>query len=85
MQQINHVIRNKAGLHARPAGCFVKEVLKYKSEVTVSKNTITVDGKNIMEVMALAAGYGEQISIQIRGSDEVPAARNLSRFVKEYL
>jgi len=85
VKQINHVIRNKAGLHARPAGCFVNEVIKYYSKVTVRKNTIIVNGKNIMEVMALAAGYGDQITIQIDGVDEVPAFRSLTKFVNEHL
>jgi len=38
-----------------------------------------------MEVMALAAGYGDQITIQIDGVDEVPAFRSLTKFVNEHL
>lgn len=85
MKQINHVIRNKAGFHARPAGYFVNEVIRYNSEITVRKNAITVNGKNIMEVMALAAGYGDHLSIQIDGADEDLALDRITKFLNEYL
>lgn len=85
MKRINHIIRDKGGLHARPAGYLVSEIIKYKSEVTVRKNSITVSGKNIMEVMALAVRYGEQISIGIEGADEDLAFDGLTRFLKNNL
>ena len=48
-------IKNRQGLHARPAGYLVKEAARFKSDVFVSKNGLEVNAKSIMGVMMLAA------------------------------
>ena len=37
------IIRNKLGLHLRPAGLLVKTANKYKSDITVEKDGVQVD------------------------------------------
>ena len=48
-------IVNKNGLHARPAAEIVKISAKFKSEITLVKDGMEVNGKSIMGVMMLAA------------------------------
>ena len=56
-------IRNKMGMHARPAAQFVKRASKYQCDVWVEKDDEPVNGKSIMGLMMLAAGRGETIKI----------------------
>ena len=51
-------IENKNGLHARPAAEIVKCAAKFRSEITIVKDDLDVNGKSIMGVMMLAAEHG---------------------------
>lgn len=63
-------IKNRLGLHARPAALFVQTAAKYSSKVRVSKDEQEVDGKSIMGLMALSAEYGADIVVIAEGEDE---------------
>lgn len=63
------VIKNKSGLHARPAAVFVQIANKYDSTVTVKKGKLEVNGKSIMGILMLAAGKGSQVTLKIDGED----------------
>jgi phosphocarrier protein len=41
-------IRNKMGMHARPAAQFVKRASKYQCDIWVEKDDEPVNGKSIM-------------------------------------
>lgn len=62
-------IKNKLGLHARPAAMFVQTVSKFGSDVFVIKGKQRVNGKSIMGLMMLAAGCGSQVTIEVGGPD----------------
>lgn len=62
-------ISSEEGLHMRPAMQFVDCANSFSSEVTVSKDTQSVDGKSIMQVTMLAAGKGTKLKIRAVGSD----------------
>ena len=68
------VLANKHGLHARPAAQFVKLAGRFESDVKLTKDGLTVDGKSIMGVMMLAAGCGSTIVLTTDGQDEEEAA-----------
>lgn len=74
-------IKNKLGLHARPAAEFVKLAAKFKSDVYVSKNNHQVNGKSIMGVMTLAAEMGSELFIRVIGEDELEALNALTKLV----
>jgi phosphocarrier protein HPr len=63
------VIKNKSGLHARPAAIFVQIANKYDSEVIIRKGKLEVNGKSIMGILMLAAGKGSQVTLKIDGED----------------
>ena len=69
-------ITNQAGLHARPCALLVETVQPFGSEVFITKDGESVNGKSIMGVMMLAAEFGSQIDVLARGddADEVLAA-----------
>lgn len=70
-------IRNKYGLHARPAAEFVKLASRFQSEIMVRKQDLEVNGKSIMGMMMLAAEFGAEITIRASGSDAKEAADEL--------
>ena len=70
-------IKNKQGLHARPAALFVQIANKFTSEISVSKGKQKVNGKSIMGIMMLEAGAGSKIAITINGDDAENAMAEL--------
>ena len=74
-------IRNKMGMHARPAAQFVKRASKYQCDVWVEKDDEPVNGMSIMGLMMLAAGRGETIKIIADGTDAEAAVADLEELV----
>jgi phosphocarrier protein len=56
-------------LHARPAGSFVKIAMSYQSTIRVSAADREANAKSILEVMALGAEGGSEISVRAEGDD----------------
>lgn len=76
-------IINKLGLHARAAARFVSLASSFESNIRVSKNGKTVNGKSIMGVMMLAASQNSQITIMAEGDDELLAMKKLSALISD--
>lgn len=75
------VVRNKQGLHARPAALFVQIANKFDSDVTVVKDDIEVNGKSIMGILTLAAEKDSSITIVATGKDAHQALLELEKIV----
>lgn len=75
-------VKNKLGLHARPAALFVQAAGRFVSEITLSKDGVTVNGKSIMGVMMLAAGQGSVLRVTACGIDEEQAAEDLAQVIE---
>ncbi len=72
------VVKNKTGLHARPAAIFVQIANKFDSEITIEKEDQKVNGKSIMGILMLAAEKGATITIIAEGDDAEKAVEELS-------
>lgn len=66
-------IRNRLGLHARPAMSFVDVANGFDSDIQVRKGSQVVDGKSIMQMMMLAAAEGTELQIEAAGTDAADA------------
>ncbi len=75
------VIRNKSGLHARPAALFVQTANRFNCTVEVQKGKQKVDGKSIMGIMMLAAGVDSSITVRTSGQDAAAAMTELERLI----
>jgi phosphocarrier protein len=73
MQELEATIRNKVGLHARPATLFVKAAKAFRSKITVKKNTKVADAKSILSILALGADQNSTILVSADGEDEAQA------------
>ena len=74
MQERTALVRNKLGLHARPAALMVQAAARFKSRIKILKDDQEVDGKSIMGLMTLAAAHGSNVRIMAEGDDEIEAA-----------
>lgn len=71
------LVKNKFGLHARPAALIVTTASKYQSEFFISKDGVRVNGKSIMGVMMLAAEMGSELTLELDGPDEAKAIEDI--------
>jgi phosphocarrier protein HPr len=74
-------IRNKLGLHARPAMQFVDVANQFQSGVKVCKGDQVVDGKSIMQMMMLAATVGTVLKVVAEGQDAPQALDALENLI----
>lgn len=81
MPQRDLTIQNNLGLHLRPVSKLVAEAKKYESEITITKDGLTVNGKSPMGIMMLAAGKDTVITIEALGSDAEEALDALEDLV----
>jgi phosphocarrier protein HPr len=70
-------IKNRAGMHTRPAAALVKLAAKYKSEFFIEKDGMEINGKSIIGVMTLAAEQGSQMTVRFEGEDEQEAMKEI--------
>ena len=75
------IIKNKQGLHARPAALFVQIANKFSSEITITKGRQKINGKSIMGIMMLAAGAGSKITVIANGDDADKAIVELEKLL----
>ena len=75
------IVKNKQGLHARPAALFVQIANKYDARITVRREKEKVNGKSIMGILMLAAEKGSEIIIEAEGSDADIAIVELEKIV----
>ena len=75
-------IKNKMGLHARPAAMLVQAASQFKSKIKILKGDQEVDGKSIMGLMTLAASSGSSLGFVVDGDDEEKAMNVLVQLVE---
>ena len=66
-------IRNRAGMHARPAALLVKTASAFKAQIFIEKDGERINGKSIMGVITLGATYNSQLLVIADGPDEAAA------------
>lgn len=74
-------ILNESGIHARPAAEIVKLAARYRSDITVSRDELEVNGKSIMGVMMLAAECGATVRLRAEGPDAEQALEALAELI----
>ena len=82
MAEIQLLIRNQLGLHARACALFVKTASRYKADVLVSRDGLEVNGKSIMGVMMLAAECGSVVHVRAAGDDAEAAVQAVVQLIQ---
>jgi len=73
-------VKNRAGLHTRPAASLVKLAAKFKSEIFLIRDGFAINAKSIIGVMTLAAEQGCVLNLKVEGDDESVASGELKDY-----
>ena len=85
MKDLVYVLTDPVGLHARPAGDFVKAVQKLSCNVTLEKGGKKVDAKRLLAVMGLGAKGGDIITMSFEGEGEEEACKMMQEYLENNL
>ena len=81
MKEFQYVIKDEAGIHARPAGMLAKEAKNFKSKITLVGNGREADALRLMAVMSLGLKQGAEMTVRVEGEDEEQAAGAMKAFL----
>jgi phosphocarrier protein FPr len=79
------VVRNKTGLHARPAAVFVDLAKKFKSNIKVRHGDTVSNGKSLLSLLQLGAESGAAIRVSAEGPDATDALKALQTAIESGL
>ena len=78
--QAEVVVRNKNGLHARPASLVAETALRFKqTSICILRGDLEVDAKSIMELLLLEATQGTKLVVKASGPEARAAVEELKR------
>jgi phosphocarrier protein HPr len=72
-------IKNRAGIHARPAALLVQTANRFTANIYLDKDGEQINGKSIMGILTLAGTYDTPIKIIADGEDEQEALQAIGR------
>ncbi len=80
------IVKNRTGLHARPATQFIELAKQFQSRIQVTNLSLEEEdnvgnAKSIISVLSLGMGQGSQIEIFAVGDDEQEAVDALIELV----
>ncbi|MCR4782631.1 MAG: HPr family phosphocarrier protein [Lachnospiraceae bacterium] len=85
MKEFTYTLTDPQGMHARPAGLFVKQAAAFPCDVSIEKDGKKVNAKGILGVMSLGAKQGHELHVIVEGDQEEECAEALEAFLKENL
>ena len=80
VKTIEVTLPTKLGFHLRVVARFIKCVRQFRSVIRVRKGTITVDGKNLLGLLLLAAAWKSRLHIEAEGDDAEQAIASIKTF-----
>lgn len=85
MIKFDYTIKDKLGIHARPAGMLAKTAKALDSEISITKGEKTVGATKLMALMGLGVKCGDTISVTIEGGDEPSSEKAMREFLEANL
>lgn len=74
-------VKNRAGIHARPAGMIVTLANKFSAQIFIEKDNDKINAKSIMGLITLGVLCGTTIRISAAGPDEEAAVEALVKLI----
>jgi phosphocarrier protein HPr len=81
----DYVILAPEGIHARPATTLVKLTKKFKSVISLQKDSKVIRLNSMLNILSMGAKGGDSITVIVEGEDETEAAAAIDLFFKEQL
>ncbi len=75
-------IKNKLGMHARPAAKLVGVSSEYTSTIIVERDGVAVDGKSLLSILTMACPRGCILTIRAEGDDAHEAVEALGKLIE---
>lgn len=66
-------IKNRAGIHARPAALIAQTANRFASEILIEREDTRINAKSIMGIITMAASYNTELTLVADGADEQEA------------
>lgn len=88
MAEVELVVRNPSGLHARPLNLFVTTAAGFASRITVEnldRGSRAVDAKSLLHVLTIGAVRGHRVRVVADGPDAEAAVEKLRALVESGL
>ncbi|MBO5287662.1 MAG: HPr family phosphocarrier protein [Clostridia bacterium] len=73
MKEFTFILKDKNGLHARPAGMLSALAKSFKSDIKIKTDAKEADAKRLLSLMSLGAKYNTTLTVTIEGEDEQEA------------
>jgi phosphotransferase system HPr (HPr) family protein len=83
MPEITLTVRNKVGLHARPAVLFVQAAQRFQSEIWAIKDGKEGNAKSFKAILGLAVNQNDEVTVRAEGPDAEQALETLARLVAD--
>jgi phosphotransferase system HPr (HPr) family protein len=87
MKEFSYTIKDPLGIHARPAGLFVKKLAEFKSAITIFREDTgaSCNGKGLLALMKLKIKQNNAITVKAEGEDEAAAIEAAQAFLSANL
>lgn len=76
------VVKNKSGLHLRPASMLVKVCEPLKSQITLVKGEKRINPKSVIMLMGGGIKCGDEIVVEVEGENEVSDLEKVLEAIK---
>jgi phosphocarrier protein len=75
-------VKNKVGLHAKPATYFIQKANEFKSGIWIEMEERRVNAKSLLGVLSLGIGQNADIRLMADGADEEQAVKALADLIE---
>ncbi|WP_444644046.1 HPr family phosphocarrier protein [Caproiciproducens sp. R1] len=83
MKQFSYTVKDKNGIHARPAGTLVKFCKEFQSEIQISGKQGTASLKKLFSLLGLNIQFGDEVTVTVEGPDEDDAVQRIRKLMSE--
>lgn len=85
MKTFDYVIKDKLGIHARPAGLLAKTAKELDSTITLSKGEKSAVATKLIALMGMGIKCGDTVNVRIEGGNEEKSEQAIKAFFEENL
>ena len=77
------IVKNRDGIHARPAGMIVKLANQFKAQIFMEKDSEKINAKSIMGLITLGVVCNTALKISAEGEDAAQAVEALVNLIEK--